>query len=75
MIKLLIHTLAVITTLIGINKLLHTQTFYSTELYGIVRSVNGESVSKAHIINLSNKTGTITNNEGISGFKSFLNHP
>ena len=65
MIKLLIHTLAVITTLIGINKLLHTQTFYSTELYGIVRSVNGESVSKAHIINLSNKTGTITNNEGM----------
>ncbi len=65
MIKLFIHTLAVITILIGINKLLYTQTFYSTELYGIVKSVNGESVSKAHIINLSNKTGTITNNEGM----------
>lgn len=64
MIKIFVHTLAVITALLGINKLLYSQTFYSTELYGIVKSVEGESISKAHILNLSNKTGTITNNEG-----------
>ncbi|MCD4729678.1 MAG: carboxypeptidase-like regulatory domain-containing protein, partial [Bacteroidales bacterium] len=65
MIKLFVHILAGITTLLSINQLLYSQTFYSTELYGIVKSVNGESITKAHIINLSNKTGTISNDEGM----------
>lgn len=65
MIKLFVHILAGITTLLGINQLLYSQTFYSTELYGIVKSVNGESITKAHIINLYNKTGTISNDEGM----------
>ncbi len=63
MIKLL-HTLLLVTALSGINSILQSQSFYSTELQGTIKSVNGESLSKAHIINLSSKMGTITNEDG-----------
>lgn len=64
MIKLILHTLLIVITFLGINNLLTAQSFYSTELQGIVKSIEGESISKAHIINLSTRMGTITNDEG-----------
>ena len=64
MIKLFLHTLLIATILLGINNLLLSQSFYSTELQGIIKSVDGESITKAHVINLSNQTGTITSDEG-----------
>ena len=64
MIKLFVHILVVIPILLGINKSLQSQTFYSTELQGIIKSVDGESIVKAHVLNLSKQTGTISNEKG-----------
>ena len=64
MINQVSHTLAVVVILFGINNFLQSQSFYSTELEGIVRCVEGESIIKAHVLNLSNQTGTLSNDEG-----------
>ena len=64
MIKQVIYTLAVVAILFGFNGFLHSQSFYSTELQGLIKSVNGESIIEAHVLNLSHQTGTLTNNEG-----------
>ncbi|RLC55715.1 MAG: hypothetical protein DRH89_07135 [Candidatus Cloacimonadota bacterium] len=64
MTKQVIHILAVVFFLLGLNNHLQSQFFYSTELQGIVKSIDGISISKAHIINLSSRMGTITNKEG-----------
>lgn len=64
MTKQVIHTLAVVFLLLGLNNHLQSQFFYSTELQGIVKSIEGEAISKAHIINLSTRMGTLTNEEG-----------
>lgn len=64
MIRLLLHTLLLTTTFLGINNIIRSQSFYSTELQGTIKSITGESLSKAHIINLSSKMGTITNEDG-----------
>ena len=64
MTKLILHILLFVATFLGINNLLTAQSFYSTELQGIVKTIDGVSISKAHIINLSTRMGTITNDEG-----------
>lgn len=64
MIKLIIHTLSIVIILLWANQQLFSQTFYNTELHGIIKSVNGESITRAHIVNLFNQTGTISNNNG-----------
>lgn len=64
MTKQLFHTLAVVFLLLGLNNHLQSQFFYSTELQGIVKTIDGESISKAHIINLSTRMGTLSNKEG-----------
>lgn len=64
MIKQVIHILAVVILLLVVNKTLHSQTFYSTELQGVIKTVVGESIIKGHVLNLSHQTGTITNDDG-----------
>lgn len=64
MINKAIHILALATILLGINNSLHSQSFYTTELRGVVKSISGNSISEAHIINLSSRMGTISNQKG-----------
>lgn len=64
MIKQVLHTLAVVVILFGTSQFLHSQSFYSTELQGVIKSVEGESVIKAHVLNLTHQTGTLTDEDG-----------
>lgn len=64
MIKQFLHILFLTALLLGINNFTQSQSFYFTELQGIVKTIEGKSISKAHIINLSTRMGTITNEEG-----------
>ena len=59
-----VYILASVFAFSCFSTLLEAQSFYSTELYGTIKTIEGDPVSKAHILNLTNQTGTISNNEG-----------